>query len=58
MLLRICLAVCAQFVKLFVSKLGRPRAFDRLRSWQVGQPTCLFIKTRQQFYKETKFKAH
>lgn len=58
MLLRICLAVCPQFVKLFVSKLGRPRLFERLRSWQVGQPTCLFIKTQQQFYKETKFEAH
>ena len=67
MLLRIFLAVCPQFVKLFVSKLGWhlslittcPRfwVFEQLGSWWVGQPTCLFIKTQEQFYKETKFDA-
>ena len=67
MLLRIFLAVCPQFVKLFVSKQGWHLplittysgfwVFQKLGSWRVGQPTCLFIKTQQQFYKETKFNA-
>ena len=43
----------------FVSKLGwhLPLITTCPRSWWVGQPTRLFIKTQEQFYTETKFNA-